>query len=215
MTEKSLVHKLNETYFNDELNEATKKLTPLRRFVLSIGLDFNKLTNKQMRKWSSTKRYKTYLKLYKLKKLADFTNKQKEVTENLEFFFENFICQDEEIINENDALSFLQVLEAYRLKVPTPRIYKLHVGGRGGNKDLTRPYHYKKLAQRKQELQQNVIKAVQSGAIVSDAPGTSIYSGLYKHSKHGTKSLGQNKVVIKRKISTPNSIRYHRKVNHL
>lgn len=206
MREESLLHKLNETYFNDELNEAHKKLTPLRRFILSIGLDFNKLTNKQMRKWSSTKRYKTYLKLYKLKKLADFTNKEKEVNENLEFFFENFICQDEEIINENDTLSFLQVLEAYRLKVPAPKIYKLKVGGRG---------KYKSLQQRKSNLQQNVISAVQSGAIVSDAPGTSIYSGLYKHSKHGTKALGQNKVVIKRKITTPTSIRYHRKVNHL
>ena len=206
MLAKNSQFKLLECYFRDELNEAVKKLTPLRRFVLSIGLDFNKLSNKQMRKWSSTKRYKSFLKMYKLKKIADYTNKEKEVNEDLSFFYDNFECSDEEIITESDALSFLSVMEAYRLKVPKPKIYKLNVGGRG---------KYKSLEKRKTSLQQNVIHAVQSGGIVSDAPGSSIYSGLYKHSKHGTRALGQNKVIIKRKVTTPTSIRYHRKVAHL
>lgn len=206
MLAKNSQFKLLEFYFRDDLSEAVKKLTPLRRFVLSIGLDFNKLSNKQMRKWSSTKRYKSFLKMYKLKKIADYANKEKEVNEDLSFFYDNFECSDEEIITESDALSFLSVMEAYRLKVPKPKIYRLHVGGRG---------KYKSLEKRKTSLQQNVIHAVQSGGIVSDVPGSSIYSGLYKHSKHGTRALGQNKVIIKRKVTTPTSIRYHRKVAHL
>ena len=48
-----------------------KRLTPLRRFVLFIGQDPSEKSRKQLDKMSSTSRYKQWLILRRLKKMAD------------------------------------------------------------------------------------------------------------------------------------------------
>lgn len=48
-----------------------ERMTPLRKFVKTLGLNHKNLTNKQMRKWAKTKRYKEFFMQQKIEHIQD------------------------------------------------------------------------------------------------------------------------------------------------
>lgn len=197
-----LKEKLLSKYFISEEISEESKLTPLRKFVDSIGLDWTKMNRKQMTRWSNTKRYKDYFALMKIKKLADASNiKESFVFDNYQFFISNFALdiQKETEITKEEAISFIQIMEA--ISPPKVKFYK---GGKRG--------HYKSLEQRKQTLKNRVLSTVNTGGVVSSGEGQILFAGTGKRGKHAKKTLGANRILLKTKVRTPTGMRYHRKV---
>lgn len=61
---------------SDEIIDESKRITSLRNFVSTIGLDWTKLNRKQMEKIARTRQYKQWAGLRKLKKMEDETLKE-------------------------------------------------------------------------------------------------------------------------------------------
>lgn len=69
--------RLYSVYLNNSLLEGEYKKTPLRRFVFSIGLDWQKLDRKKYLNIAKTKRFKDWKKLDKIEKIATEANSKK------------------------------------------------------------------------------------------------------------------------------------------
>jgi hypothetical protein len=52
-----------------EFKQLGKKMTPLRKFLWSIGLDYRDMTSKQVDQWAEKKRYKLYKQRNKIKSI--------------------------------------------------------------------------------------------------------------------------------------------------
>lgn len=172
------------------------KATPLRNFIASIGLDYRDLTRKQIDRWADTKRYKDYKKGLKIKKIADEANVEENfIIENYRVFIDNFIDNgNEEEIDSEEVLSFLSILEAVKIKTYSQK----HIGGRG---------HYSSKQEREARMKRNIIDAINSGAIIDRGEGDPLFASGHR----AFKSLGSNKVMIKRKRPSKSGIKFHRK----
>ena len=208
----SLKEKLIHEYIDYDLKK--HKLTPLRLFIRSIGLDYNKMPRKKLIKWSSTKRYKDFFALHKIKKIADEANiKECIILDNYEIFINNFkLNLDEEFtITESEVLSFIDILEyVANTTPPKPKVVKLKPP-----KILRYTKHqkrgkYKSKGQRLSALKKTTLSVLGSGGLVSGAEGQVIFSG--GKGKHSKRTLGSNRILIKKKVRTPTGMRYHRKV---
>jgi hypothetical protein len=203
----SLKEKLISHYVNVDLLEG-HRMTPLRKFVDSLGLDHENLTRKQMRKWASTKRYRDYFALAKIKKIADAANvSESYILENYDFFISNFDVDlsSEYTITAEEALSFLSIVEAMRSKAPRVKAAKIFRYTKHQKRGS-----YQSLEQRKLGLKKKIASVLGSGGLVSDAPGQIIFSG--GKGKHSKRALGSNRLLLKTKVRTPEGMRYHRKV---
>lgn len=103
----SIKEQLLSCYLNSI--EESDKITPLRSFIDSIGLDWRKMNRKQLMRWSTTKRYKDYFALNKIKKIADTAHSTNE-----------------------ESISFSQLME----KVKLPPSVKVIKPGRGHYKSI-------------------------------------------------------------------------------
>lgn len=207
MKQNSLKEKLLTRYFQNELFES-ERMTPLKRFIDSLGLDHNTLTLKQKRKWASTKRYKDFVSLRKIKKIADEANvKESFIFNNINIFLERFETDEtENLISESEVLSFLETVEYIHLteknkrvlSAPTTKVFR---SGRG---------HYSSAEERKRKIKNMALDLINQGGEVSTSPGTVMVSS--KKALHALKPLGQNKIILMKKVSTPKGIRFHRKI---
>jgi hypothetical protein len=68
-------HKLIMLY---EFKQLGKKMTPLRKFLWSIGLDYRDMTSKQVDQWAEKKRYKLYKQRNKIKSIIKHSQVQEE-----------------------------------------------------------------------------------------------------------------------------------------
>lgn len=198
---RSLKEKLLQSYYNSYLLEYTVreqrgKSTALRQFLASIGLDYRDLTRKQIYRWADTKRYNDFKKGLKIKRIADEANVEESfILENYKFFIENFVDNgSEEEIDSEEVLSFLSILEAAKIKTYAQK----HIGGRG---------HYSSKQEREARMKNDIIDAVNSGAIIDRGEG----DPLFASGQRAFKSLGSNKVMIKRKRPSKSGLKFHRK----
>ncbi len=208
----SLKEKLLLNYIENDYIEEEQRYTPLRRFVDSLGLDHTKLTRKQMRKWSSTKRYKNFLALRKIKRIADEANvKENVISTNQYHFISGFYSEDiySDIISEEEVISFLAALDNLnegRIKISRPRSLSLKPRRPRGK--------YKSLAQRKSAVQSAATQIINKGGTVSYGASGPLYAGKSKHTIHSTKALGANQLALrsKRPYSSKYGFKLHRNV---
>lgn len=201
MLKEKLLSKYYNGYHIDE-----DRMTPLRRFVDSLGLDHKEMTRKQMDKWARTKRYKNFFRLMKIKRIADEANVSESVIfSNLDVFLSQFEVNmlEESIITEEEVLCFLAILEAIN-RPPRPPEIKIYKGRKRGK--------YKSLTQRKDILKNIILNTVGSGGISSLGAGGVMFAGTGGRGIHTKKSVGSNRLMVKRRIKTSTGSRFHRKV---
>lgn len=202
---KSIKHKLLSLYLLDTLQESERinplkkyKQTALRQFINSIGLDWKVLNGKQKIKWANTKRYKDFKKLMKIKKIADEANIEETfIFEHYNTFMQDFIdCGDDSIINEEEVLSFLEILknieESYLLEsVSRIKIYRQKMYKNRGS--------YRNKSQRTQAMRAMASSAINRGASISTGEGDVMFRGGKRHAQ---RALGSGKIMIKRKVKS-------------
>jgi hypothetical protein len=173
-------------------------LTPLRRFINSIGLDYTKLTLRQMRKWSSTKRYKDYLALRKIKRMADEAHVSEELVEMVQeellvdFYFDDIFLS---VITENEVYSV--ICQLHHLREGSYHSYK-----RG---------KYKTLEQRKKLFKDMVTSALYAGSHEATI-GHAMFKSMGKHT---ALALQKGRSMLLKRREKPEGTVYHRKVYRL
>lgn len=170
-----------------------EKYTVLRRFINSIGLDYHHLTLKQIRKIASTKRYKTFLALRKIKRISDEAHRD-DIKESIEYnihaILKSFPMEDVYL----DSITEQEV----RAVIGVPKIQpKVHRRGK-----------YKTLEQRRKAFKSNVLSALYAGHRVS-GEGQVMFAGSGKHTKL---ALRKNRVMILKRRSYMGTVKFHRNV---
>lgn len=169
-----------------------EKYTALRRFINSIGLDYHKLTLKQIRKIASTRRYKIFLALRKIKHIADEAH---EIKEDIEYYIHDILCNfpmddiHSNIITEKEV-------NAVVLSIPKmqPNVHR-----RG---------KYKTLEQRRKKFKVHVLNNLYAGHRVS-GEGQVMFAGSGRHTKL---ALRKNRVMILKRRSQNGVVKFHRNV---
>lgn len=196
---------LNQYSGNIQESSFTKKskYTPLRRFIDSLGYQWELLTPKQRDWWARTKRYKMFKKFWKVKKLVDKANADESlVLSNIDFFMENMEFNDEDEILDHELESFTELLEYLNRQLVATR---KHQFGRRG--------HYLTKPQKKYLIRQKTLSTVNKGGIVSTGEGDVQYGG---RGVKGGKALGQNRLMFKTPYRTKDGkIKYKRHTERL
>jgi len=204
----SLKHKLLKKYFAEEFIIEYERLTPLRRFIYSLGLDYKDLSRKKIYKWARTKQYKDFFKLYKIKKIVDKANVDESfVYENLEYIMDNFIPSEDQHITEFDVDNFKTILEIVYSRSNYPKTGYEPVIKHSYNRHHMRG-RYRTAQQRQAIVKQNVLHTVNTGGTVSRGESDI----QFKSGKKQQLASGQNKVILRKRIpSRTGGLRYHRK----
>lgn len=166
--------------------------TPLRQFIDYIGLDYTKLSNRQIRNISKTKRYKMFLAQYKIKAMLNHMHLSDDIFEIhkytllREFYYDDIFSN---LITEKEVLSILPILERYS---------KIHRG------------KYKTTSQRFQIYKNKLLSNLYSGGKIS-GEGEIMYKGLGKMAKHSHLALSKDRtMILKRKERKSGETYYHR-----
>lgn len=211
---KSIRNKLLSLYLSDNIQESSNinplkkyKQTALRQFINSIGLDWKVLNGKQKRKWADTKRYKDFKKMMKIKKIADESDiRETFILEHYTTFIQNFKdFGDETVINEQEVLSFFQILNHIEESYLVERTQNIKIYRQKTYKNRGK---YRNKSQRAQLLKSIASSAVNRGAIISGGESDILFKGGRKHAQ---RALGSGKLMIKRKVGSPSGLKYHRK----
>lgn len=189
----SIKHKLIKKYFHDDFIPESARLTPLRRFLYTIGFDYKDLTRSEVDKWARTKRFKDFFKLYKIKKIADKAHVDEEIVfNNLEIFLSKLEIIEEEQIYLKEEQDFQQILEYVAPTISKGFIRKTRKVGKRGK--------YKHLPQRQQFIKKQILQTLNTGGEVS----TGESQIRFRSGKKMNNVAGRNKVILKKRIPNKN-----------
>jgi len=198
---RSLKEKILSSYFKDEyLFEA--RLTPLRRFITSIGLDYTHLTRKQLYKWARSKRYQMFKKLLKIKRIADEANVDELlIYNNIELFLKEFYLDDstDNLITEEEVVSFISLME--KIKQIDFMAKKAHQFGKRGS--------YKSKAERQEVMRNRTLQTINTGGMVTSGESNILYGVTAK--KRRARALGTGKMMFLKRVPGSTGMKYHRK----
>ena len=207
LKEKLLSSYFKEDFLSEDYFHETERLSPLRRFIYTLGLDYKDLNKKQLYKWSRTKRYRNFKKMRKIKRIADEANLDDSfIYDNIEVLLKEFKLDDDDtLITADEVISILPILEGYKISQLKGRSYgatKAHQFGARGK--------YRTKQQRSTEMRHRILKTINSGGIVSSGEGGILFKGTGKKAK---KPLGTGKMLFLTRVpSKKGGMKYHRKI---
>lgn len=195
----NLKQKLLRLYFKEEILCEKFRLTPLRRFISSIGLDYTKLDKKQMHKFARSKRYKQYKTLLRIKKIAD---EHTDVKEQVILEHYKILSNIEETKSDAEIIKLLRILEEIYIIEDK---FSLSSSGKFG---ATRG-RYSTAKERMGVLKKKAIDVLNKGGEVSSSRGTIQFIGKGNIGKKAKKLLGANKIIFKMRIPAKTGLKYH------